>query len=401
MYHRKRYPVEKSRYYQCVGRLLPHRIGQIFHELGFKTWVNPKQGNDIDLKVFLGNKLTIAIEALNWSVGSVLSEKRKNNIIKNLTKYNCKRLLIYTVLNKNAPEDLEDFTRNRISLIKIGYQLLPKEFFKFFFEKRQIDFRKIDSSETKEDIKKKLANYLLQSCIMNDSELAYTAMFQPFFNIGFLLEPFKRKNLIKKLKRKLELELNILFDEIGSKEYWIKTKNGEIYIREYLRKFVNNLVESLRKTLISYEYYVFKRHSENDVIFYSFIPNKLYHGTTTKFLSSIQKDGLCASKAGRFRWKDRWGRVKKVCLTDNMYIAEKYAINAAKVAGGKPIVLEINVKGIKKNAKVRFEFLGKRCPINFYREIYFRDDISPKRIKSWYLLPKTSSCKLCLILIEE
>ena len=156
MYHRKRYPVEKSRSYQCVGRLLPHRIGQIFHELGFKTWVNPKQGNDIDLKVFLGNKLTIAIEALNWSVGSVLSEKRKNNIIKNLTKYNCKRLLIYTVLNKNAPEDLEDFTRNRISLIKIGYQLLPKEFFKFFFEKRQIDFRKIDSSETKEDIKKKL-----------------------------------------------------------------------------------------------------------------------------------------------------------------------------------------------------------------------------------------------------
>ena len=77
-----------------------------------------------------------------------------------------------------------------------------------------------------------------------------------------------------------------------------------------------------------------------------------------------------------------------------MYIAEKYAINATKMAGGKPIVLEINVKGIKKNAKVRFEYLGKRCPINLYTEIYFKHDISPERIKNWYLLPEKSASEL-------
>ena len=104
----RRYPVKRTEYIQSVGKLLPHRISQILNELGFRTWVNPKQGNDVNLKVFIRNKLIIVAEILNLSIGSRLSVKRKDCIIRNLSKYKCKKFLIYTVLDKNS---LEDFTK--------------------------------------------------------------------------------------------------------------------------------------------------------------------------------------------------------------------------------------------------------------------------------------------------
>jgi len=68
-----------------------HAVKESFH------WVNPKQGNDVNLKVFIRNKLIIVAEILNLSVGSRLSVKKKDCIIRNLSKYKCKKLLIYTV----------------------------------------------------------------------------------------------------------------------------------------------------------------------------------------------------------------------------------------------------------------------------------------------------------------
>ena len=114
---RKRFPIEKTRYLQCVGRLLPHRISQVFKELGFETWINSRQGNDIDLKVYLGDELIIVGEILNWSIYSKLSYKRKENIINNLSKYDCKKVLIYTILDDR---DLEYFANKGIDLIEIG-----------------------------------------------------------------------------------------------------------------------------------------------------------------------------------------------------------------------------------------------------------------------------------------
>jgi len=160
----RRYPIEKYRYYQSVGKLLPHRIGQIFQELGFRSWIAKKQSNDVDLKVFDDkDNLILVAEILNWCLYSELSEKRKNWIITNLSKYNCKKLLIYTVLkNENVLDCLAVY---KISLLKIGFQLLPKSFYDFFARKNQIESREIDSRNNRIYIKSKLMEYLRSSSI--------------------------------------------------------------------------------------------------------------------------------------------------------------------------------------------------------------------------------------------
>ena len=163
-YFNSRYPVKRKAYTHSVGKLLPHRISQILQELGFKTWINRGQTNGVDLKVYdNGNNLLLVAEILNWSIGSLLSEKRKNCIIENLLCHNCEKVLIYTNFeNKDA---LENFSEHGISLLKIEYQLLPKYFYNFFKAKDKIVSRRIDSRETKEDIKSKIIEYLQSSSI--------------------------------------------------------------------------------------------------------------------------------------------------------------------------------------------------------------------------------------------
>ncbi|MDI6904606.1 MAG: hypothetical protein QMD13_03830 [Candidatus Bathyarchaeia archaeon] len=154
-----RYPIKRTRYTQSVSRLLPHRIGQIFKELGFKTWMNPGQTNGVDLKVYDDeDQLILVVEILNWSPVCALPHERKNNIITNLSGHNCKKLLIYTCLENESI--LEDLSSYEVSLLKIGYQILPWYFYEFFLEKDQIESRRVDSRETKEDIKSKIIEYL-------------------------------------------------------------------------------------------------------------------------------------------------------------------------------------------------------------------------------------------------
>jgi len=159
-----KYPIERTFYAQSVGKLLPHRISEIFQELGFDTWVNPNQTNGVDLEVYDDeDQLILVAEILNWSPVCVLSHKRKNNIITNLSGHNCKKLLIYTCLENESI--LEDLSSYEVSLLKIGYQILPWYFYEFFLEKDQIKSRRVDSTETKEDIKSKIIEHLQSSSI--------------------------------------------------------------------------------------------------------------------------------------------------------------------------------------------------------------------------------------------
>jgi len=155
--HYRRYPVERTIYVQTTGRLLPRRISQLLQELGYKVWINPKQGNDVDLKTWYENELILVSEILNWSIGSKISKKRLRKMISNMKKYNCKKLLIYTILDE---ESLSKFRENGIDTIQIGYQLLPKCYHNFFDSKDQIERRKTDSKETRLDLKKKITAYL-------------------------------------------------------------------------------------------------------------------------------------------------------------------------------------------------------------------------------------------------
>jgi len=156
---KKRYPVERTLYMQTTGRLLPRRISQILREINstFAVWINPDQGNGIDLKVWHRNELVIAGEILNWSIKSKLPEKRRETMISNLHEFPCRKLLVYTTLKATH---VSRFIQCGIHTLEIGYQLLPRFYYDFFLQKGQVIKRRIDSSATKEDIRNKMVGYL-------------------------------------------------------------------------------------------------------------------------------------------------------------------------------------------------------------------------------------------------
>jgi hypothetical protein len=169
-----RFPIEKNRYFRCTGRLLECRIGQAVSERmralgyrwGVKVWVNPSQQNGLDLQVWLGTRLIIVGEILNWWRKCWVSKKRLSNIIKNLTTRippDCFRLLVFAnVANEEALLARLERMRPKYNIvaIKLGYQLLPKHFFNFFRTRNQAELRKIDSRETTKDIMEKVSRVL-------------------------------------------------------------------------------------------------------------------------------------------------------------------------------------------------------------------------------------------------
>ena len=159
MNSKKRYPVKRTVYVQKTGRLLPRRISQILRELNsnFTVWINPGQGNGVDLKVWYGCDLIIAGESLNWSIGSKMSEKRREGMISNLHEFSCRKLLVYTTLDNNH---VSRFVQNGIDVMEIGYQILPRFYYNFYLGKGQVIRREIDCAKTKNDIKKKIVSYL-------------------------------------------------------------------------------------------------------------------------------------------------------------------------------------------------------------------------------------------------
>jgi len=173
---------------------------------------------------------------------------------------------------------------------------------------------------------------------------------------------------MRKTLGELELALNSLFDE--SMTLAVKTKSGELDIKKYSKKIVKNLFDCL----ISCIFYL------SDKFMKIYLPDRLYHGTTTEFLPEIRENGLLPSETGKCWGKDSKKGIQKVCLTDCMYVAEYYAVIAAKKWGGKPIVLEIDVKDIKDKSQIRFELFKFRRPIDVYKEIYFTYSISQKRL---------------------
>jgi len=70
-----------------------------------------------------------------------------------LNQYSCPKVLIHTTLSNH---EVQKFADTDIIVFKIGYQLLPKYFYNFFREKNQIQQRRYDSKEIKEDLKMKI-----------------------------------------------------------------------------------------------------------------------------------------------------------------------------------------------------------------------------------------------------
>jgi hypothetical protein len=162
----QRYPVEMELYLRCAGQLLPDLIASILEELGFRVWVNKGKANGVDLKIFDEDNLLFVAEVVNWSPFSYMSIKRKNSIVSNLERYNCGRIFVFTTM-KNE-DMLDDFAGRGISTIKIGYQLLPGDYYDFFARKNRVICRKMVSEETREDVKSKITRFLRSLMILPD-----------------------------------------------------------------------------------------------------------------------------------------------------------------------------------------------------------------------------------------
>lgn len=69
--------------------------------------------------------------------------------------------------------------------------------------------------------------------------------------------------------------------------------------------------------------------------------------------------------------------------TDSMYAAEFFALVAAQKFDGEPVVLKVDVKGMKHMLKVRSETIngGGFRVFDMYREIFFTEPIPPNRIR--------------------
>jgi hypothetical protein len=155
----RRFPVEQQECNKCVGALLQHRIGQVLKHLGFRAKVSKVESNGVDLEVYdNGDNLFLVGEIINWSPYSYLSIPRRNRIIANLSQYHCNKVLIYAAMQgENLLDDLDSYG---ISKLKIGYQLLPKSFYKHYLEKDMVESRRVDSRKTRKDILEKISNLL-------------------------------------------------------------------------------------------------------------------------------------------------------------------------------------------------------------------------------------------------
>lgn len=85
----------------------------------------------------------------------------------------------------------------------------------------------------------------------------------------------------------------------------VKTKYRELKIDTYLHRFTKNLFDCLISC-----YKLRKGIFDPD----SDIPDRVYHGTSTKFLSEINKNGLLPSRAGQCWEEDKDKKTPKGLL---------------------------------------------------------------------------------------
>lgn len=171
----------------------------------------------------------------------------------------------------------------------------------------------------------------------------------------------------------------------------IANRDPTLNIPKYRSRFVNNL----------FACFVNMVHLHRGLLKRIPIPNTLFHGTTTAFLTNTMKEGLTPSKAGQCWIEDKCKKLRKVCLTDSLYAAEYFALVAAEEVGGEAVVLKVNVKGIQNKMHITAETLSSDGSTVFdtYFEFYFTEPILPDRIKVWYVLPKPSAYQLLTYLV--
>ena len=197
--------------------------------------------------------------------------------------------------------------------------------------------------------------------------------------------PFERKYLMRNVRETLTAAMSLACYMDGWNST-VKTKNGKLDFDLYLKRFTKNLFDCMESCA---------RYRNNNFDPDSDIPNKVYHGTSTKVLPVIGRFGLLPSKAGQCWEEDKVKKPKRVCLTDSLYGAEFYALNSVEEIGGEPMVFTFNIRGITKDQIGLERFVnGSPTPFDLCKEVCFYNRIPPNRIRNWYFVPEKSGFTL-------
>ena len=187
--------------------------------------------------------------------------------------------------------------------------------------------------------------------------------------------------MLNKARRFLRVQLCIPYHYFGISK--VKTKKGNISIVTYVDLFTKNLFDCLRSC---------SAYRTGDFNVSADVPDRVFHGTSTKFLSSIMKEGLVPSKYGQCWKEDKENKSERVYFTDSLYAAELFAEYARCEVGGGAIVLEINIESIKKDMEINMEdgVGASSTTFDLYKELSYGKSLGRELITDWYIVPKMS-----------
>jgi hypothetical protein len=222
----------------------------------------------------------------------------------------------------------------------------------------------------------------------SEEDQLYYSLFQQGSKLIKRIE-FEGKNKIKRVRKKLTDEIFLCLYE-HKHIFRVKTRQSWLGLRSYLQIYVKNLFNS---TL------TLSRLLKKRSLPTTNIPDILFHGTTTKFFNSIINEGLLISEAGKC------GRDKEkgIWLTDSLYAAEGFALNATDKYAGEPMILLIDISELKNKLKLSYGKNRRNYPsvFDYFKRFSVDTSISPEQILDYCIIPKDESLFLLLETIRR
>jgi len=220
------------------------------------------------------------------------------------------------------------------------------------------------------------------------SEVIFDSLFQNGLQSVHAIA--SKRRLISRVRRRLAA---FLYDCLLSyrRTFKVETMKSWFGLRKYLDIYTKNIFNRIPKL---------SKLITTKAIYFSDVPNLLYHGTTTVFLPEIMREGLLPSKAGKC-WNNN--REKRVYLTDSIYAAESYALKASYKFDGEPVILLINIRNRKDRLKLIYEKSNElhSSVFDIFIQFFLEDIIPREQIKDYYIFSKEKSLFLLIAMIKD
>jgi hypothetical protein len=150
-----RYPESRSNYTFKTG-ITGENLREIFEEYGYTTKEHLLNEPGADIVI---DDCSTGIEVWNFREPHSY-EERIDSVIKNLGPFD-NRFLIASFISPETREKVENFyVRRPISVIELGFQILPKEYQSFYESHKDLEDKKFCSERTKKVIENRISPIL-------------------------------------------------------------------------------------------------------------------------------------------------------------------------------------------------------------------------------------------------